>query len=1070
MKKKPAEQKPEVPFLAKIKIPRLPEIYNRQRLFRLLEKTKNYPVSWISAPAGSGKTTLIASYIQKKNYPCLWNTIDEGDFDLSAFFYYMKLAVSQFNANRQTGLPLLTPEYLLNVSVFTRRFFEKLYELLPADCIVVFDNYHLVANDSQLHKLLAIAMECLPEKIRMIVVSRFGPDASFSRLIANNQINVIGWEEIKFTREETEAFIHTIRKHIQFENSFVYEKTEGWAAGMILMINSIEKNPAFPSLSAAANNNQIPNHETIFNYFAIEVFNQTEKSLKDFLLKSAFLPEMTAAMAQEITGNVKAEKILGKLNRDNFFCQRTTGKTAVYLYHPLFRGFLLNQAKEYFNDKQVSEIKWIAAQILENSGKTEEAATLYLETGNFNHLEKLVLSHAETFTSSGRGRNLDEWIAALPGEIRENNPWLLYWQGNCRQIFFPAQARDFFEKAFKIFQTENDISGMFVSCAAIMNTYIYEFVNFAPLDKWIEVAQELGGKYKNVSPESMEQLEVALFNGLIWRQPGHPNLGSMAGRIKILISNHTDAQVRIKLSSKLFHYYLWLGNFSEGELLIKELRRSGANDPYSTLVLGLCEAYYYWALADYEKCRLAINEGLALAEKYDISSMVFQFLGLGVYNGLTLGDPAFAEKCMDKMSAFSDSRLLDRVFYCLLAAVSEYRREHNKAIDFGKRAVESAEKSGSPFSEALYRIELTAIWFAQGKHIEASNQLKIAMENSAGMKSIQYIGSLHGANLSFFANDRALKNEEKGLEFLQNGFATGASQGYMNLASLNNAMLSRLCLKALEHNIEDDYTHSLIRKRNLVPPKEMIISEKWPFVVRIYTIGRFDLIVNNQSVRFIGKVQKKPMDLLKLMITLGGKDIAISFLEDTIWPDAHGDMAHNSMKVTINRLRKILRHENALEQNYGKLSLDPDFVYIDVWELENIFSAAENADSETLIILKDRALRLFSGNFLPYGDFYTLVTEKQKLLSKKMNKLLFKCCDYYEKTGNSIEEISCLLKALNFENTNELIYQKLIMAYARTGNNSEALKIYNAYVEMMRLNFGTKPSLDMENLAAKTIP
>ncbi|HYA41438.1 MAG TPA: hypothetical protein VEF34_09060 [Syntrophobacteraceae bacterium] len=114
--------------IAKITVPRPAGIIKRDRLFRLIDQGSRLPVEWMAAPAGTGKTLLAASYIDSRSLRCVWYQIDEGDRDLASFFYYLGLAAKKAAPRYRTALPLLTPEYLQGIPVFTRRYFEEFFQ------------------------------------------------------------------------------------------------------------------------------------------------------------------------------------------------------------------------------------------------------------------------------------------------------------------------------------------------------------------------------------------------------------------------------------------------------------------------------------------------------------------------------------------------------------------------------------------------------------------------------------------------------------------------------------------------------------------------------------------------------------------------------------------------------------------------------------------------------------------------------------------------------------------------------------------------------------------------------
>ena len=80
--------------LAKITRPSPEGIFPRERLFHLLDRSCLNPVTFVSGPPGSGKTSLVTSYLKDRKLPCLWYQVDEGDHDPATFFFHMRQAVS----------------------------------------------------------------------------------------------------------------------------------------------------------------------------------------------------------------------------------------------------------------------------------------------------------------------------------------------------------------------------------------------------------------------------------------------------------------------------------------------------------------------------------------------------------------------------------------------------------------------------------------------------------------------------------------------------------------------------------------------------------------------------------------------------------------------------------------------------------------------------------------------------------------------------------------------------------------------------------------------------------------
>lgn len=495
--------------MSKVARPILTGVFPRKRLFGSIDRLRKQPVIWISGPPGCGKTTLVSNYIETRKIPCLWYQVDEGDSDPATFFYYLGQAAKRASPRKRKPLPLLTPEYLQDIPTFTFRYFEKLYSrLIPphpplakggkGGFVLVFDNYQEVPPDSPLHEIILNGLSRIPEGINMILISRHNPPPILIQLQANHLMEMIGWDELRLTHEESSTLVKLrTKKKLQRETlQHLYNTTYGWAAGLVLILEGVKRGVESKMLGRLT-------PEEIFDYFGNVLFDKTDQEIQEFFLKTAFLPKMTPKMAEELTGLPHAGRILSALSRNNYFTEKRIHAEPVYQYHPLFREFLLVRAKETFSQESQSILLHRAAKLLEEAGQTEAAVSLLRETGDWEMMIPLILKHAPLMINQGRYPPLEEWLEKVPEDIIENNPLLLYWMGTCRLPFHPSLSQPYFEKAFQRFRVEENAAGVFLAWSGIVESITSGSEDFKPLDQWISVFKELMQHFKGFPSEEI---------------------------------------------------------------------------------------------------------------------------------------------------------------------------------------------------------------------------------------------------------------------------------------------------------------------------------------------------------------------------------------------------------------------------------------------------------------------------------------------------------------------------------------------------------------------------------------
>jgi DNA-binding SARP family transcriptional activator len=242
--------------------------------------------------------------------------------------------------------------------------------------------------------------------------------------------------------------------------------------------------------------------------------------------------------------------------------------------------------------------------------------------------------------------------------------------------------------------------------------------------------------------------------------------------------------------------------------------------------------------------------------------------------------------------------------------------------------------------------------------------------------------------------------------------------------------------------------------------------------VRIYSLGRFSLLLHGQPAKFGRKTPQRPLELLKAVIACGGRDISLSMLTEALWPDSDGDDAKRALDTTLFRLRKILGDDRVIILREGKVSLDSRYCWTDVWAFERLLgrlSRIRNLDTAgrdalALEQLTEQLLALYQSHFLACEDMTSWsVSLRERLRSKYIHNLL-ETGHYWESHGFWEKAISCYQRGLEVDDLIEAFYQRLMVCYLGLQRYSEGLATYRRCSRVLAVTLGLQPELETETL------
>ena len=601
---------------AKVTPPTILECCRRTRLFKKLDNRKNAQIFWVSGPAGSGKTTLVKTYVDRLGHPCLWFQLDPGDNEPASFFHYLGLAARKAVPTMRKPLPTLTPGYLPGLPLFSLRFFEMLYNRLKLPCTAVFDNYQVLAEASPIHLLLGQGLEHLPEGLTVFLVSRTQPPPVLARLRAHDQMALLQWEDLRLTAEETRE-IAALRLNTGLDPVMVrdlHTKADGWAAGLALMLESILSAKGGPPAAAPGSGSGV------FDYLAGEVFDNSAEALKTFLFSTALLPEFSLKMAQALTGNRHAQAHLGSLSRKNYFINRIKLRQSYYRYHPLFRQFLIAKAREMLPESDLTDLYSRSARILEADGKPDAAVELWLDVEHWNEVSRIILMHGPEFLEQGRFQLVHTWLQQLPEKRLENDPRLLVQKSLCSMFSSPLDAKETAEKAYRGFTKKGDIPGRMFAWTVVVEAIEFAQGNFGPLEKWIEEFDGFKTEYSSLEDPSIKaRFACSMIVALSFGQPRHPDLPRWIERALHAPGVPDSAGQQVKACFQaVWHHTSFTGDLISARFYLDRMMaftQKPSVDPMAKIMACLMACNFYEFAGETDACLEIGTRGLELSKK-----------------------------------------------------------------------------------------------------------------------------------------------------------------------------------------------------------------------------------------------------------------------------------------------------------------------------------------------------------------------------------------------------------------------------------------------------------------------
>ncbi len=415
-------------LLTKLYVPRpRTHLVSRAHLVKRLQQGAEHALTLVSAPAGFGKTTLLAQWLVESKIPVAWLSLEPEDNDPTRFLSYLIAALQTLDAQLgTTALALLrtpqppSPEAVMTVLT------NDLSERSGGDVAFVLDDYHTIIADS-IQRGMTFLLEHLPPQLHLILATRADPPLPLARLRAQGQLCEVRAADLRFSAAEASAFLQAVMG-LDLEASAIAtleSRTEGWIAGLQLAALSLQGRADVSGFLVAFTGS----HRYVLDYLSAEVLARQPAPVQQFLLHTCLLERLSGPLCDAVREQEGSQAMLEALERANLFVVALDEERHWYRYHHLFAEVLRSHLQQA-EPTLVPELHRRASNWYEQHELPAEAVQHALAAPDVELAARLIEPIALPVTLHGQIYTVLGWMEALPEALIRTRPFLCVYHAS----------------------------------------------------------------------------------------------------------------------------------------------------------------------------------------------------------------------------------------------------------------------------------------------------------------------------------------------------------------------------------------------------------------------------------------------------------------------------------------------------------------------------------------------------------------------------------------------------------------------------------------------------------------
>lgn len=1062
----------------------------------------------MTGQAAQGKSTLVASYLRGIEQPSIWCHLTADASDHTRLFDILINGIQEVFKDHEQIQQIQIPQTTLGTREDFFRQIETLTMLftqLDFPVNIVLDDLETLDETGSSFPFIEQLIREDPGFVRFFLLSRTQPSLALEQLKIKQNLIAINNEELAFTLDETRSFFRTSDLGVK-EVEKILRITEGWAGGLILVSESVRRSHDLQGL---------PDHlsSEAFSYFSREIYDGLPAATRQFLMKTAVFDVLDTRMLTQFFTDINPVQILNGLEKRNLFIQKidSDSQWPVFKYNNLFRDFLKADLSNHLDKTAFLALNKKAGEIFWERKDHEAAIRFFIVAKAYCDIARIIRIKGADYVITGRSAGLAECIHALPQEMVDNDPWLIFFSTMTRRIKGGEKNIQAFGRALEIFKAAKDDRGVLLCTAYLIEAAVFIRKPSQVILNWIGAGEAALKSLKG-------QHRYTWARTLLWQQIG---LGYIAGngdipkgvsacRNAILLAQRIEnSDLLLNASVVLTLGFVQSGDFSRArEMLekIQDITQEGRHPEYRALK-NITNIDFALKKGEVELAGRLLEKSEADIEKF---GLIFLYPGFVEARAIYFVSTRLFTQAHQTADHLSDFSILEGNDFYLgishrIKAMSFLReKKYDQAKQAALLAVNALglSKRGdihyflarqilgfayfytADFKKARQELEAVLayfdsiasdLYFCETSFILGLNSLALDPDKDGEKKANTYL--IQGLQ-------KAMENQYYYFPLL--GFTTLAKvlvrahmigEGRMPFSqALENSDLSAYIGQLVSRGLGPHVLRQIIRILNLVPPKERahraeqlktLYKHGLPRI-RINTLGEFSVRVNDSLLDKSVFGGDKPISLLKAVVMNGSRDIPKEIIIDALWPEASATAGEKNFKINLHRLRKGLEVSPVKEFGYayinqksGLVSLDSELIHLDSDEFmaigaEGVRLEADNKSDQALLCYS-KAAGLYKGDWFVENPYLEWLAPRRELFRSKYIEILEKKARLHEDMDQWQEAVDTWRAILATEPFFESAYRNLMILYADAGRKNEAIHLFKECQSILKNELDTEP-------------